>query len=716
MQKMSSLRIRFVLITLALFIAMICLWNPANYLSSDYNLSYMSLTDNVNETARNYELNNEDKLTFTFHLLNKNEATVESTSTSISYGTANNHSIIDNLFSSGNSESSTTSQVHSNLKYIDLRVQKNSNTINADSFNYLFSLNYNDTAYELTYDKDMRFVDSGWLRITIPEELLNKIDYDNDLVSLTIAKKSGEDTFSVLGASNFDSASSSYLNDKPINTSPVIRCAFTKSSLSLFIFAGLLLVFTIIFCLLQNGFTMRSFILFAFMFGLLSLIVFPFPLSYESNSVLQYNFYLNHSVFTAPGNETWLPSKLINHINFNTIPSDVYSNDYASYSIIPPVGVPVIQWLLCIPLLIAKHFALNNVYSFVLLRAVAFIVCFVLNALAIGASRKVRPITFIMACIPFAFFMISSASYFGILLSVFNLFMALVFNSYSLSDGNGAELDERFGFKEWIPVLFLLFVITLQNFILGAFALCLLMSIPGASFNAHNRSRFLWTGAIIVCGSLAANVLFFIHNKEVYASTLIFTTDLSYHFQTGFINGVFYLLNVLVHSITSLFSWNIFSNTLGWLQILLVGIGTFIALRSPNASHLEDTFTVKPEVSVHSLEEKTVSEVAEDPDLIPQSPVSTDNAPVIIHGNKTKYPFIMMIAAVFAALFALLSGTLIEFSSMPVGGLLMPFFGVLSACVYCGKKRAMERRKDMILCFILMLCAVIPITGSLFGF
>lgn len=535
-------------------------------------------SSNMNSYSNRYDyITNDDKLNNTFHSLNNDSFKMR----------------LSNL-------------TMNNLNYIDVGIKTYNENITENNFPFDIALTINNNNSPVIYGSDgnidsayVIIMESKWLRIILPDKITEEIKKTTNDVLITFTCKSSDPVFELIQTSSLDTFNKLSINDLPVNQTLLVRGVYegdNRLHIALWI---ALFVMGLIFCLFQNGTSLRSFFLIAVLFGTLILIVTPFPNEAEGNELVNIYYYTNHSLLEAPKEAVWLPSKLLSRVSYNTLTTSELSSDYASYNAAFCAGIPLFQWLLSLPLKLTMNWSLSNVYTLMVLRGFCFLICLMLNAVAVGVSKKNKRVIFFVSLIPFILTLTSSLSSVGLLFSFSNLLMALAFRGYE--DSQDASCYSMKWFR-MAAIYILLFIISVQNIIFGLLAMIVLFYIPHRAFGKVSKSVFLGVCAFIYSLSVALGVLYFIHNKEYFS---LFTSPIYDMLQSTGSNpkaGVVVLAENTASIVTNVINKYVFGNEFAVLFALFMGASILcIAYEVPH-SKAEDADPESESVSMLEAE------------------------------------------------------------------------------------------------------------------
>lgn len=608
------------------------------------------------------------------------------------------------------------------LNHIDFAIKTYNDNITVSNFPFDIKMTVNKEETPVVYtvnDTDKKnnyvsLVNYIWLRITPSDSVKETLENGCDEIIITFTCKSSDPAFELIQSTSLDTRNKLSINEHPVNETLLIRGVYNGSNTLHLILWIVLLVFGLLFCIFQNGTTLRSYLIIAFLFGILLIIVTPFPNEMEGNELVNVYYYTNHSLLEAPGENVWLPSKLLSKVSYNTLFSSSLSSDYAQYKGAFCAGIPLFQWLLSLPLKLAMSWSLSNVYTLMVLRAFGFLICLVMNAVAVGISGKNKHVIFFVSLIPFILFMTTSIASVGLLFSFSNLLLALAFRHYEDGLNHGAYSMSR---QSMALICFLLLIISAQNIAFGMIAMIVLFYIPQRAFKDFSKPVFLWSAAAVYCLTVAANVVYFIHNKDYFN---LFVSPISSMIQsTGNapMAGIILLAENTAAIVNDVINKYVFGNELSVLFAMIMGACIFCITYAFHANkehivslsdRIRESVNNNIPVIIEETEEKdekcvgTVieQESESDPDNATEKPC--------IHGYG-----LVLFSAVIAGVYAVLCSCIKNSALYSLGGLFGLFLAVALSWMGCRRSAGANAYMGRLLAFSLMICSFIAVSSNM---
>ncbi len=368
--------------------------------------------------------------------------------------------------------------------------------------NIFISLKYNDNYF---------IVNNSALRIVLPSGLSSA----SDTLYIKIANESDNSVIQFNASFCTDTSSHFLFNTSPQNKSLVIVGSLSSSPLLYYLLWGLVFVFGAACCFLAKGISVRTYLLLAISFGCLFIIYLFYPWSGEKFTVLNsFNHYYNPSLLRFT-NEVWMPSGLVNPLSFMSESSSIFNNDFSKYALFVSPFSAFIDWIYYPMIYVANVMSFSDIGTILSLRIYNFVLCLVLNAFAIHHAKNNKAIIFSVSLLPFAFSFCTGISSAGIVFSVFNLLLAMIF---SLCQRDDPVSNNSMGVAKSLVMIFMLFLLSAQNILLGGLALMSIFYINAASFNKSKKVPFVCVCSAVFCIALGLNIIYLITNKDQFSS------------------------------------------------------------------------------------------------------------------------------------------------------------------------------------------------------
>ena len=499
-----------------------------------------------------------------------------------------------------------------------------------------------------------RTYDRQWLRVRLPEAITNVTHDEPFVVTVLITALSPS---SLLVSSESMEVIAKYsLNNNKLNNTLVVRASIHTNSVWCFILWGVLIASGLILCLTVNGLTTRSFITISSVFGILYLFIIHAPSVFETGQMVNIFRNVFSPCLIESEKSVWLPSRLLSDISYNTSPFALLTGDYHNYALQASIGIQFINWMYYPPLILARLMNLSSTALLYFMRAYGFILCIILNSIAVHRSGRIRPVIFTIALLPMSLLAISSVSSYGILLSLLNLFLALAYSAFgNQSDGSAVGISHG----KAVCMMIVMFIICMNNLVLGLLAFVLLNY---AVRNSKN-TKLILCGALIFCAALAVNVVYIILSKGFYDQGISAIND---HINTFFVSPAHGIIQA-VRSVVKTAETAILSSVDRFTApgLILAGMLAGILLLQ----------------HVHG-------------------PLSADN-------NAFPHTIsLTVISLTLTGLYALSAAITGVLTAVEMTGLFAPFTAFIAASVYSGRETSGEGNKSRIIPFILIVLSV----------
>lgn len=444
---------------------------------------------------------------------------------SVSYcSLSNDNQLNDNVFLSpaNKLEQRITIPKRSNLKYVDIKLPQDFVIDNGVNSSLPIKVSFMDNNGNDMGSSEAISTQGHWLRVKLPEQIITRA-FNSD-ISFSMVFSSTDDIVPLIASSSTEASSKYTIDNIPYNNTLVIRGVAVSTS---YLYIGLwvyLFIAGLICCFFLNGFTTRSYYLLSGIFGLAFVIIAAYPALFETRPVINTFRRMTVPAFAESSATVWLPSRILNEMSYNNITSSIFTNDYSIYSIMPSIGYSVLEWVYVPVLLIARSFNLAGNMTLLAMRLFSFIVCVLFNSFAISKCKRIRPVLFTVSLLPVFLLSFSTVSIYGLLLSLTNLFLSLL---YATLDDNEISSAKHLSIGSQIALMIILFIVSTQNLVLGLLLFILMNYIQNAK-NGCIKARLIWCGAIMYCLALAINVLYVVWSKDFFDSTVnVINTNVS---------------------------------------------------------------------------------------------------------------------------------------------------------------------------------------------
>lgn len=408
------------------------------------------------------------------------------------------------------------------LKFIDIKTNSDNKTAVTNDTPFPIQISFTDNNGTVITSTEDYTVVNDWIRIKIPDQIITQA-YNND-VRFSITVSSNERSVSLASSPSTELNAKYTIDNNPYNSTLVIRGVSVKSS---YLYIGLwiyLFISGLVCCLLLNGFTTRSYLILSSLFGLALVVIAVYPAMFESNTVISTFRRMSAPSFAESSVNVWLPSRILNEMSYNSVSAPLFANDYSIYSVPANIGYSVLEWLYVPVLLLVRTLNMPGNLSVLNLRLLSFVFCVLINAIAISNCKRIRPVLFTISLLPVVLLSFSTLSVFGLLLSLTNIYLSIL---YSTLDENNITSDKNFSLFKQIVLMIVLFIVSVQNLILGLLLFILLNYIQSAS-EGRLKARVIWCGAVMYCLALAVNVLYIVWSKEFFnASVAVINQNIS---------------------------------------------------------------------------------------------------------------------------------------------------------------------------------------------
>jgi len=409
-----------------------------------------------------------------------------------------------------------------NLKHIDIKIPDDMFASNVDTTPFPISVSFIDSNGDNIGPSETTVIQGHWMRIKLPEQIVTKA-FNND-VSFSLVVTSTDGIVSLISSTSTEANTKYTIDNVPYNNTLVMRGVASNTS---YLYIGLwiyLFIAGLICCFLLNGFTTRSYLLLSGLFGIVFTIIAIYPTMFESGPVINSFRRMVSPAFAETSASIWLPSRILNETSHNNIMASIFTNDYSIYSITPNIGYSVLEWVYVPVLLLARSFNMAGNMTILAIRLFSFVVCVLINSIAITKCKRIRPVLFTVSLLPVFLLSFSTVSIYGLLLSFTNLFLSLL---YATLDDNSISSEKHLSLGSQIVLMIILLIVSIQNLVLGLLLFILINYIQNAS-NGIIKQRIIWCGAVMYCLALAVNVLYVVLSKDFFDSTVnVINTNVS---------------------------------------------------------------------------------------------------------------------------------------------------------------------------------------------